>query len=183
MSASSRATLIGRSPDTYDLSTGQSAIRFARVGATRRAPNPRPARRCDDQPSLVGEDDRLAAVAQLELGEDAADVGLHRLLRDDEALRDLGVGQALGDEPQHLGLPRGELAEALPAARRGSGRSRANSAISRRVTPGASSASPRRDHADGVEQLLGGDVLEQEAARARRAARRRRTRRGRTSSA
>ena len=43
---------------------------------------------------------------------------------------------------------------------------RENSWISRFVTEGASSASPCGDHADAVHQLLGGHVLQEEAARA-----------------
>jgi hypothetical protein len=95
------------------------------------------------QAGLVGEDDGLGAVAQGELGEYPADVGLHGLLGDDEGVGDLGVGQAPGDEFEDLGLARGE---AVQAQRRAAARDRAlsgaKSAMSRRVTEGASSASP-----------------------------------------
>src|SRR5580704_11384564 len=94
-----------------------------------------------DQAALVGEDDGLGAVAQRELHQDAADVRLDRLLGDHQVARDLAVGHAAGDEAQHLGLAVGQAVEVLAAG--GPGRPpAANSAIRRRVTPGASSASP-----------------------------------------
>jgi hypothetical protein len=40
---------------------------------------------------LVGEDDRLYAVAQIEFGEDPRDVGFHGAVADVERLGDLGV--------------------------------------------------------------------------------------------
>jgi cation diffusion facilitator CzcD-associated flavoprotein CzcO len=94
-----------------------------------------------DQTGLVGHHDGLRAVAQAELGQHPADVGLDGLLPHHEPGRDLRVRQTLGDQPQHLGLagrqrldPRVRIAPA-PAHR-------ANSATRRRVTVGASSASP-----------------------------------------
>ena len=56
------------------------------------------------QPRLVGEDHRLCSVAQVELGEDAADVRLHRLLGQREGLGDLRVGPTAGDQGKNLGL-------------------------------------------------------------------------------
>jgi hypothetical protein len=56
---------------------------------------------------LVGEDDGLHPVAQAELGEQAGDVGLDRGLGDEERGRDLRVGPARRQQPQHLNLPRG----------------------------------------------------------------------------
>ena len=50
-----------------------------------------------DQPGLVREHHRLYAVAQVELGEDPPDVGLHGGLGDHEPVGDLGVGQVSGD--------------------------------------------------------------------------------------
>lgn len=44
-----------------------------------------------DEPGLVGEDDDLNAVPQLELGEDSPDVGLDGCLGEHEPLGDLGV--------------------------------------------------------------------------------------------
>src|SRR5690606_27799129 len=60
------------------------------------------------QAVAVGVDDRLDAIAQVELGEDARDIGLDGLLADHQGLGDLAVGQAVGDEAQHLQLPRGQ---------------------------------------------------------------------------
>ena len=73
-----------------------------------------------DDTGLVGEHDRLGAVAQVELLQDPGDVGLHGVLADDEARRDLGVREALGEEPEHLELAGGELVE----RRRWGGRAR-----------------------------------------------------------
>src|SRR5262252_10905282 len=64
-----------------------------------------------DQAGFVGEDDGLGAVAEVELGQDPADVGLGGLLGDDQRVADLGIGQTVGDQPQHLGLARSERAE------------------------------------------------------------------------
>ena len=61
-----------------------------------------------DQAGLVGEDHRLHAVAQPQLGEHVADVGLDRRLADHQLGGDLRVGHALGDQPQHLQLPLGQ---------------------------------------------------------------------------
>jgi hypothetical protein len=49
-----------------------------------------------DQAGLVRSDHRLGVVAQAALGEQAADVGLDRVLGHDEAGGDLAVGQAFG---------------------------------------------------------------------------------------
>ena len=48
------------------------------------------------QTRLVGDDDGLHAVADVELGQDAGDVRLHRGLLEEELCADLRVGQALG---------------------------------------------------------------------------------------
>src|SRR5438093_2789125 len=45
---------------------------------------------------------------RFELREDVADVALHRLLRDEELLRDVGVGHAVGEQLQNLALATGE---------------------------------------------------------------------------
>ena len=66
-----------------------------------------------EHPGLVGEHDRLHAVAQAELLEDVRDVRLDRRLADEELLPDLCVRQARGDEAEDLVLARGELAELL----------------------------------------------------------------------
>ena len=71
------------------------------------------------RPALVRQDDRLDPVAQLELGEDPADVGLHRRLRDVHPGGDLGVGEPLRHQQQHLPLPLGELGQPGIGGRRG----------------------------------------------------------------
>src|SRR6185312_13446360 len=67
----------------------------------------------------------LGAVAGAELGHDVADVGLRRQRAEVEADRDFLVGQALGDERQHLTLTLGEP-----------GQVRGGPGGVRRVTPG-----------------------------------------------
>ena len=64
-----------------------------------------------DESGFVGGDDGLGAVAEPELVEDVADVGLDGFLGDDEAVGDLGVGQALGDELEDFGFAWGEVFE------------------------------------------------------------------------
>ena len=51
-----------------------------------------------------GEDRGLDAVLEAEFGEDAADVGLDRLLADRQVLGDLPVAVTLGDQPEHVAL-------------------------------------------------------------------------------
>jgi N-acetylglutamate synthase-like GNAT family acetyltransferase len=51
-----------------------------------------------DQADAVGQDHRLDAVAEVELGQDAGDVRLHGFGADDEGGRDLGVGEAGRDQ-------------------------------------------------------------------------------------
>jgi hypothetical protein len=60
-----------------------------------------------DKPGLVGQDDRLDAVAQAQLGQDAADMGLHGRLGDEQPLGDLRVGQPGGDVDKDLAFPLG----------------------------------------------------------------------------
>ena len=69
------------------------------------------------EPVRVGVDDGLRAVAGADLGEDVVDVALDRRGADHEPLGDLGVGQALGDQAEHLDLARGEVVGQLGAAR------------------------------------------------------------------
>ena len=64
-----------------------------------------------DEPVLVGEDDGLDAVAEVELLQQVPDVRLDRRERDHELLGDLAVGEPAPDEPQHLELAGGEVAE------------------------------------------------------------------------
>ena len=57
------------------------------------------------QSGPVGQDHRLDTVAQVELGEDARDVGLHGLMADHEFGGDLGVGPTVRDQDEDLALP------------------------------------------------------------------------------
>jgi hypothetical protein len=54
---------------------------------------------------FVGADDDLDAVAQLQLAEQAADVGLYGSLGEYELGGDLSVGQASGDLDKNLAFP------------------------------------------------------------------------------
>jgi len=65
------------------------------------------------------------------------------LLGDDQGVAGLGVGQAMGNQPEYLGLPAGERAEHGGGGGSMRGR-RAKSAINRRVTDGASTAAATR---------------------------------------
>src|SRR5262245_49820942 len=64
---------------------------------------------------LDGLSAELGAGVDVELPEDVGEVCLDRRLRDEHPLPDLGVGESLGDELDHLQLGRGER---LPAASR-----------------------------------------------------------------
>src|SRR5918997_5303575 len=64
------------------------------------------------QAELVREDHGLDAVAQVELGENATDVGLHGRLGEDEALGDLRVRPPRRQLEQHLALAGGEFLQA-----------------------------------------------------------------------
>ena len=94
-----------------------------------------------------------------------ADVRLHRRLGHEQRGGDLSVRQAAGHEDEHLSLAFGQFVERARGDTGASGRW-ANSSMSRRVTAGASSASPRRHHANRVHELLGRTILQQEPARA-----------------
>ena len=108
-------------------------------------------------PGLVGEHDRLDAVAEVELLEDVRDVRLHGRLADEELLPDLGVGEAVGDQAQDLELARGQLVERLAAA---SGRGmRVNCSITRFVTVGERSASPAATVRIAASSCSGGSSL------------------------
>jgi len=64
--------------------------------------------------------DRLRAVADAGLHEDAVDVRLDGRRRDDQALGDLGVAEAVGDQREDLRLARGQVVgqDALGGRRR-----------------------------------------------------------------
>ena len=71
------------------------------------------------EPGLVGQDDGLDPVAQGELGQHPADVGLHGALLDHELSGDLGIRQATCDEPEHVHFTSGQLGGDLRRRRRG----------------------------------------------------------------
>ena len=68
------------------------------------------------QPGFVGEHDGLDAVAEAELGQDPANVDLHRALGQEQAGRDLAVGQASRDAGEDVLLAVGEGLADLSAA-------------------------------------------------------------------
>ena len=98
---------------------------------------PRPG---SNRPALVGEHDRLDAVAEVELLEDVRDVRLDGRVADVELLRDLGVGEAAGDQAKDVQLAR-RSARRAPSGGAGRGM-RVNCLITRFVIAGESSASP-----------------------------------------
>src|SRR5690606_7841725 len=57
------------------------------------------------QPLAKGVGDGLRTITDLSLGEQIVDMGLHGCLRDVKLPRDLRVGPALRDQPEHLDLP------------------------------------------------------------------------------
>src|SRR6516162_5471602 len=65
-----------------------------------------------------GEPGGFSAAPHAELDEDASHVMLGCLAGDEQPLSDLGVRQALADQPQHLLLAPGEPADILRAAPR-----------------------------------------------------------------
>src|SRR5688500_12944965 len=77
--------------------------------------------RWSEQAVLVGVDDQLDAVAQVELGEDARHVGLDRRLREELGGGDLRVGEATGRAEEDLALARGEAVVLVPGGRRHAG--------------------------------------------------------------
>jgi len=70
------------------------------------------------QAGLVGQDDGLDPVTQLELGQEPCDMGLDGRVAEGEPGGDLGVAQAPGQQPQHVELAGGEVGQ-LAARQRG----------------------------------------------------------------
>lgn len=65
-----------------------------------------------DDPRLVGQDDELHAVAQTQLGEHAAHVGLDRGLAKEKPLRDLGIRQSPRHQLEHVKLALRQVVQA-----------------------------------------------------------------------
>ena len=57
-----------------------------------------------DESCFVGEDDGLGAVVEVELAEDACDVGFGGRVADEEFAGDVVVGSSAGEEAEHLEL-------------------------------------------------------------------------------
>ena len=92
-----------------------------------------------EQVTLIGQDDGLRPVADIQLLQDPRDVGLDRRVAEEQLAADFGVGQTLRDEPEHVSLARGEVSMVLGGGRRCRG---VNCAMTFRVTEGDRSASP-----------------------------------------
>jgi hypothetical protein len=71
-------------------------------------------RRLADDAAAEADGNRMRAGARLQLGEQMANVGLHGLLGKEEALADLPVHEAVGDQLENLDLPHRRLLLELP---------------------------------------------------------------------
>lgn len=105
-------------------------------------------------------DHELDAVSKAELAEHAANMRLDGRLAQVQALADLLVGEAVGDE-RRASVSRSEKGDAVGGA--GCGRER-NSSTNRRATEGASAASPGGSGPQRIDRLRGGGRLEEEPA-------------------
>jgi hypothetical protein len=106
---------------------------------------------------------------KLQLAQHRRDVALDGLARDEQIARDLLVGVALGDQPQHLALPRGQLVEfriegRLDVVRRGR---RGEGVKDEAGQPVREHRVAVRDPPDRVREVGGGDRLGDVAPRAR----------------
>src|SRR5262249_8343880 len=100
------------SPPSPTSGPGRPSTRPDRVPVARAARPPGLAALArSDQAVLVGEDDDLYPVAQRQLAQDRADVGLHRRLAGEDGTGDLRVGQPPGHRGEHLALLVGEREE------------------------------------------------------------------------
>src|SRR5207244_2461108 len=116
-----------------------------------------------DQTGLVGEDDRLYAVAQVEFLEDAGDVGFRGSVADDEFGGDLGVREAAREPLEHFELAGGqpfELPREIVRPARLPPKFLDHGTRDRWVEERVAAC----DDAHPREQFLCGRVLEQEAA-------------------
>jgi peptidoglycan/LPS O-acetylase OafA/YrhL len=107
-------SLLARTPLAVPL-TGRQRQPWAKRGPV----SGRPSR---DETVLIGENHGLHPVAQPELGQHPGDVSLDRGLGDGQRRGYLRVGQAGGQQPENLDLPRGQLSEGLRRGGRVTGR-------------------------------------------------------------
>ena len=118
-----------------------------------------------DQPALVGDHHQLGPVARRQLGEDPADVRLGGGRAEAQPAGDLGVGQALGDQRQHLDARAAVSRSSVRAARPAVPGRRGELGDQPPGDRGASSASPAAHHPDRRRSSsVRRGVLEQEAA-------------------
>ena len=118
-----------------------------------------------DQPGLVGEDDCLDPVAEAELAEQAGDVAFDGGFADEQPLGELGVGQARWRVAAGLRFP----GRSVPIVRAGVVACRAGSALGELGEQAAGHRGRQQgvaggDHPDGLDQLRGPGVFEQEPA-------------------
>ena len=107
-----------------------------------------------------GEDGRLDAVLQAELGEDAADVGLDRLLADLQVPGDLPVAVTAGDQPEHVAFTRRERPQRIRRGRTAERLGEPGQQL------GAEAGGAGGGVADGGDDVLGRGGLEQVGGRA-----------------
>jgi hypothetical protein len=102
-----------------------------------------------DEPGLVGQDYGLHSVPQVQLGQDMPHVGLDGAFLDDKPFGDLGIRQALGDQPEHVELPASQLAEY--GGHRSRGPDGAGEAADQ--TPGGEGVDKRASSGDSTNRL------------------------------
>ncbi len=118
--------------------------------------------RLRDQPGLVGEHGELHPVPQRELGQQPRHVRLHGRLAEEQLGADRGVGHAAGDQAEHVELTLAQVGEGRQVGRPARGRPRTARGGAGSVPARASCRPAPRP--DGVYQIVGRDVLEQEPA-------------------
>ena len=116
-----------------------------------------------DQPVLVGVDHGLHPVPEAELAEQVGHVALGCGLGDHERGGDLGVGEAAGDQLQDLALPLGEGVDARSGAVGGLGEPVRDAVEELAGDLRGEHRVTRRDRLHGLDELLAGHVLGQEA--------------------
>jgi NTE family protein len=148
-----------------DFSRSRELISAARASTEAwlgRVPSGSRSRLRHDQARLVGDHHELRAVAGVQLGHGAVDVGLRGERADHHGLRDLVVGQSAGDQRHGLALAAGEVLQAglrtqrladVPVDQPAGDRRREQRVAARR-------------HPDGVQEVLRLHVLHQEPGRA-----------------